>query len=335
MLRKGFFQLFFLILLFSGCIYAQSSESPLQVKASLNPIKLVMGDQAEMKITVENPKNAILFFPSAQNNEGLSKEIEILSFRIDTSFNEKKEIAAVTETLILTSFTEGQHEINGLSVRYQYPDDTTIYEAAIDPMFIHVTAIAVDTTKAIKDIKSIQKEPVTFREILPYLLAIPAIGLILLALVYAIKRYKANKPLIPLPVKPPLPAHQIALRDLETLRLKKLWQNERVKEYYTELTDILRSYMTARYGFSAAEMVSDEIIDELGKVGELNKELIPKMIKVFQTSDLVKFAKSMPLPDEHDACLQTAVSFVKQTIPQIQTEPESKQTETTITEVKE
>ena len=91
-------------------------------------------------------------------------------------------------------------------------------------------------------------------------LALPLLGL----LIYLIVRIRDNKPIIrKIKVEPKLPPHQAAMKEIERIKTEKVWQKGQSKEYYTELTDAIRTYIKDRFGFNALEMTSSEIIDQL------------------------------------------------------------------------
>ena len=94
-----------------------------------------------------------------------------------------------------------------------------------------------------------------------------------------------------------------------------MWQNGKVKEYYSEVSDALRSYIENQLKVNAMEMVTGDIIEGL-KEENLNTQLIGKADRVLTLSDLVKFAKEIPLPDEHAEILNKAREFVLETKPQ-------------------
>lgn len=86
---------------------------------------------------------------------------------------------------------------------------------------------------------------------------------------------------------------------------------EIIPMYYTELTDALRTYIKNRFGFNALEMTSSEIIDQLLELND--KEAISDLKLLFQTADLVKFAKHDPQMNENDANLINAIDFINET----------------------
>ena len=111
---------------------------------------------------------------------------------------------------------------------------------------------------------------------------------------------------------PPLPPHVAAIRALEALHNQKLWQNNRHKQYYSGLTDILRTYIAARWGIGAMEMTSDEIIAAMRPV-ELPDKARMDLTAILRDGDLVKFAKATPPAEENEADYLKAYYFVEET----------------------
>ena len=133
---------------------------------------------------------------------------------------------------------------------------------------------------------------------------------------YLYLRLRDNKPIIATIriVKRLLP-HQKAINEIEALRTEHRGMNddnqESQKEYYTKLTDALRRYIEERYGFSAMEMTSSEIIDRLTKAPDARS--LDELRQLFSTADLVKFAKYSTLINENDANLMNALEFINET----------------------
>ena len=101
------------------------------------------------------------------------------------------------------------------------------------------------------------------------------------------------------------------MKEIERIKGEKVWQKGQPKEYYTELTDTLRTYIKERFGFNALEMTSSEIIEKLLEMQD--KEAITDLRSLFETADLVKFAKHNPLMNENDANLINAIEFINET----------------------
>ena len=134
----------------------------------------------------------------------------------------------------------------------------------------------------------------------------------LLVAIYLVKRIRDNKPIIRrIKLKPHLAPHKAAMQKIEHIKEEKIWQKEDSKEYYTQLTDTLRTYIKERYGFNAMEMTSFEIIQHLTEFND--DQAISELRELFQTADLVKFAKYSTLINENDRNLVSAIEYINQT----------------------
>jgi hypothetical protein len=137
--------------------------------------------------------------------------------------------------------------------------------------------------------------------------------LILLALVYYLYiRMRDNKPIIThIRIVKKLLPHQKAMKEIEQIKADKMVSSENPKEYYTKLTDTLRKYIEERYGFSAMEMTSSEIIEKL--TATQDQKALDELRQLFTTADLVKFAKYSTMINENDKNLVSAIEFINQT----------------------
>lgn len=168
----------------------------------------------------------------------------------------------------------------------------------------------VDTASAdIKDIAALAKEPYTFWEIFRWVLLALALAVLAWAVAYIVSKRRRNEPVVLVPKAPPLPPHEVALNELEALRLRELWQKGQVKEYHTQLTDILRTYLRQRYGIESQEMTSDQTL-EAYQATNPTPETLALLRSILRTADMVKFAKSEPQPHEHDHSMSQAKEFI-------------------------
>ncbi|MFN3269432.1 MAG: hypothetical protein ACK42G_02480, partial [Candidatus Kapaibacteriota bacterium] len=132
-------------------------------------------------------------------------------------------------------------------------------------------------------------------------------------LVYFFLKRKKTKEEIAEELK--LPPHVVALKELKELDAQKLWQRGEIKEFHIRLTEIIRKYIERRFSIPALEMISSEIIQSLHQIDTIDPNLTSKLQRSFEISDLVKFAKFVPLPDEHTFCMKVAYEFVEGTTP--------------------
>jgi len=296
-----------LILIFSIKTNAQF----LQVNAEINRNNCLIGDQLTLKLTLSKPLNKEVLFP--QLNDTITSKIEIIKkSKIDTIAKENQQVK-LQQSLIITSFDTGLITIPPL--HFLIKNDSLYDTISTNPILFTVNAMPVDTTKqTIYDIKPPLNEPFTWDELLNYLLIGLAAVLLIAIAVYVYFRIKNKKPIIPKIQKPDDPPYVVALNQLNELKEKKLWQKQMYKQYYSELTDIIRIYLEKQFQIPAMESLSSEIIDYL-KQKSFEEELVRNMQSLLTTADFVKFAKATPLPDENDWHWKNAVAFVEKTKP--------------------
>lgn len=283
----------------------------IQTQASIERNECLIGDQILLKLTLFKPQEARISFPSF--GDTLSKSIEIIKVsEIDTLRKENNQIQ-LQQTLTITSFDTGQITIPPIS--FLLSRDSIVDSIFTNSLQLVVHPLAVDTSKKkIYDIKPPIDESFSWTEIMNYILWGLVIILILALGIYIYIRIKKNKPIIPVLEKPKDPPYIVALRDLDKLKEKKLWQKQLYKQYYSELTNIIRIYLELQFNIPALESVSSELIEYLSQK-QFDEELIKNMKSLFTTADFVKFAKAQPLPDENDWHLKNAYTFVEKTKP--------------------
>ena len=305
----------FLSLLISANIFAETHVA----KAELDASKVQIGEHIKLKISLQTDQKNRVIFPVLSDTMD-SKIVFVSVSELDTIAERRSPIRTYSRTFTFTIFEPGEYVFPEIPFFVKTPSDTAYSEVLTNVVTIIVGAPEVDLEAGIKDIKAIWKFPVTFGEILPYLLILLGLALLTFAGIYVYRKWKNKEPLFVFAPKPIIPAHVEALENLEKLRLKQLWQNNFVKEYYTELTDILRVYTEKGLHINAVEMTSDEFIGAVENSELENKvELLTILRNTLPTADLVKFAKAVPLANEHDRCFKDVKQFIESTIPK---EPE-------------
>lgn len=142
------------------------------------------------------------------------------------------------------------------------------------------------------------------------LLAIALLSLIIFVYLKWLRHGKI--PLIP--TKKPVPPYVLAIEKLNALQQKKLWQHGAEKEYYTQLTDILRGYLYGRFGINAMEMTTPQILAKISDTDEA-KEFASFVHSVLKEADFVKFAKAKPAAPENELAFRNVREFVELTKP--------------------
>ena len=302
----------FFLLLLSGLSLLPVVESPAQpaVRAFTDSRKIVIGDQVRLWLEVKpaSRKDRILWAAMPDSLTGL--EI-VEKGKIDTV--NTKDTFLLRQRLLVTGFDSGSYYIPALTFRVESGSQTQ--ELQTDSILIQVQTIAVDTTKAFKPIKEIVEVKWSLWDYWKVILA--ALLLIIFGIFIWIYFYKNRKTKVPVNKKmPPEKAHEKALRLLQELKDKQLWEQGKSKEYFSELSDIIRIYLEERFGITAMEQTTDELLSLLKKQTDAKTELRklrPELKLILRTADLAKFAKASPLPHEHSACMAAAVEVVQRT----------------------
>ncbi len=309
------YRLFLMILLTGGLNLWRFSAvaQEIRVNSRLDTSMMMIGDQTTLTLEAVVPPHCRIVWPEIADT--LIRHVEVVrKSRIDTLEQDQPSgNRLLIQKIIITSFDSGYFAIPPFVFLYQTPDAMDYKASQTEALLLEVDNPDVDLSADIRDIKGPLRAPVTFAEIWPWLLAALLLAAAVILVIYFIRKRKQDRPLMQFRRKPQQPAHILALDALEHLRSKKLWQAGKIKQYHTELTDIVREYITAKFGIHAIEMVTDEI---LGAVQE--KPIEPatrsKLKEMLQLADLVKFAKENPLPDEQERSMNQAIDFVKETI---------------------
>ncbi len=289
-------------------VWQTTSYAQLRVDLKADTNRIMIGDPIHLTCRIEAEKGVRFQYP--QWGDTLSSHFEIWhTAKIDTLVRGNTSI--YTQGLTVSSYDSGEFYIPPVHLDYFLPGDTSRHFVESDPIPVMVVQPQVDMSKGFMDIKEPLDAKFTIYEILPYLLGgILLLALMALLVIYILRRRK-KKAATPKPEKPPLPPREMALQSLEELRLKKLWQQGKEKAYYTELVDILRTYLHDEFAIDSFEMTSDEILESIAPLG-INREAVNKLKMSLGVADLVKFAKLKPAPMENDLALLNVVDFVKE-----------------------
>lgn len=319
------FALLGILLLGTGGLYAQSGgadrgRGPVVHTRFLSDT-ILLGDHFFLELDIDKDVAQEIQLPQFEKNQ-LTPQIEVLGIDgIDTLSREGRRIN-LRITYRLTSFDEGTHAVGGFPVVWTtgvpqnqgqanaapVAGDTVL---APEQMRLTVTTFDIDTTKQqIFDIKRPMNTPLIFAEVKGMVFWGVGIAILLAGIIYLIIWYVRRRRGLTGPRRV-IPPHVLAIRALEKLHSRKLWQNGRHKEYYSTMADIVRVYMERRYDIPAMEMTTDQI---LAAVREVNDEhLREKLRELFGLADLVKFAKMAPGPEDNEQAYFDAYFYVEET----------------------
>ncbi len=293
-----------LFLLFVSSVQAQQ----ITVDSKIDSTVIWIGDQTNLSFEVSQMPDKRVQFPIFSDNIPGGLEI-VEPLKIDTTSSADGYLI-VKHQYLVTAFQD--------SLLYIPPfpfiiDEDTIWSKSVSLKVVRPFELDMEAN-AITDIKPVYKPKFNWAGFFKIVLLVILIIGLAIGLYVLIRKYIQNKPVFePIHVEPRLPAHVIALEGLNKIKDEKPWQQGRLKEYYTELTDIVRVYMARVFEMNAMEMTTDEILDALHYMRKENKQLYGKLQNMMRTADLVKFAKWKPMNDESEQSLKDAFLFVEQT----------------------
>lgn len=276
---------------------------------SIDRDSISVGQPFNYKLDVRIPKDYSLGWTDLKDTLSNSIEIIEVSEISKTPINNSNDLM-VSQILTLTSFDTGYIEIPKIGVKYSKElNDTTILTCYTNYLDIYVGTSAIDTTLAYKPIKMPIKQNITFIETAPFIGGALLLAIIILLIIRIVRRSKSKeKP--EEEIKPQIPAIITAREKLSQLKEAKLWQSSKSKEYYTDLTDIVREYLKGQFNIDAAEMTSEEILKEVKNL-KLETLLFNKLQNTLITADFVKFAKANPDANQNETAFYDINSFVE------------------------
>lgn len=303
-LKKYLFPVVFGSLLLTG---TSSMAQSLTLNAAVDSVTLPIGQQTLLHLNLSGPSNVTYTFP-AFTGDTLVTGIEVLKrLPVDTLEHDQTFIKLKADYLI-TSFDSGLYYIPPVKVL-----------AGSDSVFSNELAIKiltydVDTANyQLFDIKGVQKPPFVLADYLWVLLVLLAALALGLGGWWYYKRYRQRRShQQEAEVLASLPPHVAAIMALDKLKVERPWIAGRNKEFYTRLSDILRQYIERRFQVNAPEMTTSDILALFHRDKE-TQSVYQNLKQILQLSDLVKFAKLIPLENEHDLSMMNAYLFVNQT----------------------
>ncbi|MGY5352188.1 LPXTG cell wall anchor domain-containing protein [Wenyingzhuangia sp. IMCC45533] len=280
------------------------TEPSISIQADTTHIKI--GEQ--LTFTIKVPKGEQVTFTQLElDSLEVAKELPA-----DTLEN------SILKKYLITGFDKGSFYIKSQRVFL----DTKEYFT--DSLLVNVATVKVDTTSLAKfyRTKDLEAESYTFGEIWyrskNYIYVFLGIIAFVIAL-YFLFRKKKEKVKI---VIPKIPPYLAATKELKDLEAKELWQNGLVKEYYSELTDIVRKYIGDELLILALETTSDELMalliaeNKQQKLG-LDKEILSRLNGLLSQADYVKFAKQKPIESDikgHESDAKAVIETIHQIV---------------------
>jgi hypothetical protein len=304
---KKLYHIILFILYGSSSVYSQD----IIVTAAFDSSKIFIGDQINFTVTVEQPKDINIRLPFFKDT--LIDKIEILKGPVVDTVKDENNRLKIIEKYLVTSFDSGLYQVPPVYAEIGNKKNLKRYFSDYSQLEVARVRIAPpDTTARIFDIVAPYKAPLTFAEVMPWLVLGAVIAATMFFVVRSIRKMRKDTT-VAAEVINIEPAHVIAIRELDRLKGEQLWQKGEIKKYYTRITEILRQYLGNRYGITALELTTAETLAALTEQGFKKDETYKILADVLRGGDLVKFAKYKPVPEENEMHLDNAYRFVEAT----------------------
>jgi len=301
-----------ILIIFLFVQFSALFSQDISISAKLDTNAMLIGDHVGLTLKFSGPAGIQVLWPFIPDT--ILGNISVIGRgKLDTTFSQDRKSVTFSQEFNITCYDSGFYTIPQIPFQYKLMPDTARLEGTSGLLLLSVHTLKVDTTQAIKPLIGPLKVPLTFREMLPWILiGLGAILLVLFIAWYFIKR-KKQQPILQFKPKIVLLPHETALQELEKLRIKKLWQSGKIKEYHSELTEILRKYIEDRFQVPALEQTSAEIIHNLFDNPLCPRKTLDSLGELLVQADMVKFAKAQPVASENEQSLAEAITFINET----------------------
>lgn len=279
------------------------------VDVKVDSLQFLIGEQTRLTLGVTLGVKQKLQLPAIKNGDQLVPNVEVVNVqRPDTNILDEGNRMEIVQQYTITAWDSSLFYLPPFEVKV----DGKKYKSK--SLAIKVYTVDIDTlhTDQFFPPNDIMDVPFAWSDWKYIVFGSFVVVILLVVCVILYYHVVIGKPIVRIiRRKKVLPPHKVAINEIERIKADRKWAEEDSKEYYTLLTDTLRTYIKNRYGFNAMEMTSSEIINRL--IADNNEEALSELREIFTTADLVKFAKYNTLINENDANLVAALEYINQT----------------------
>jgi len=293
-----------LMLSLPGC----HAQEKISLQSKVDKSTITIGDLITYTVIVTRDTNMKIQLPSLGANLG---GFEIRDYKVHEP--QTKDGRTIDQfDYIISTFDTGEFEIPPVEIKYSIPPAKDQKILKTESIKIIVASMKPSESGDIREIKPPWEILYNWRPVI--IIGSIALGVLIIVgvIIYLIRRKRRLGAILPQWVPPPRPAHEIAYERLKQLAESSLLANGEIKEYYSEISEILRQYVEGRWGVFALELTSFELLDKLRTV-EIPRECMPVCEQFLALCDFVKFAKYIPGDAEHNAVINWALQFVDMT----------------------
>ncbi len=316
-MKRNRWQILTVMLIACNLIPAFAQPDYVAIESRVDRSKITIGDRIRYSVIVTHGDSIQVEMPEYGLNLGA---FEILDFE-DPEPQRVDDKIIQTRDFIISTFDVGEYEIPPVGVRFAALGDSNWQELKTEAITIEVESLKPSEEGDIRDIKPPYEIERNWANIIRISVAAVVLVLIGVLIYYFIRQRRAGKSLIPRREKPPRPPHELALEALDALLQSDLLEKQAVKQFYIELSDIIRTYIEGRYFILAMEMTTSQLLGHM-KSAQIENDVIDMVQTFLEQCDFVKFAKYRPEKEEIESNVKLAYDIVHQTkiLPQFQLE---------------
>ncbi len=293
----------YFILLFiwiSCCLLTARAQSLPEARAHLDSNALEIGNPMGLRINISATNGWTPVGIDFSSWDSIVPKDNILK-----QSDWKQNPGSWTKDVFFTVFDSGEYRLEPLRIALKLGNQ----EAAVMTNALTLTVSKLpQTTQDPLPIKSIVEEPKNWTDFIPHMIIVGIILACAVFLYFWLNKSKKTPPPVTQVIE--IPPGELALRKLEALRRKKLWESGDLKAYYSELTFITREYLEKRFAIPALESTTEEICEAVVQ-RDFPRDLVPELRQTLNYADFAKFAKGEPPADFHEKALELAEAVVR------------------------
>ncbi|MEW5978195.1 MAG: BatD family protein [Acidobacteriota bacterium] len=278
-----------------------NSQAKLRVSADRGSV--TVGDHFRLKIEVEHSKNTSVSLPSLEGRLGKFKAYDVKSLPQKDSGSDQ---IIDSWEIDLAAFQTGKLEIPSLPLEVVNAQGQG-ENLATEPVVMEVQSVLKEGDQTLRDLKPQARIPVAYQRLLLMAMVAAALG----ALIYLLLRRLRRKPKVAGTEVPrdTRSFEEIARQSIHALVARRLVESGQLKEFFLELSEIMKRYLGCKQGILWLERTSEEFCFDL-KRSEVPFEEFWSIREFLAGCDLVKFAKYRPARDEIDRLIQQAFHII-------------------------
>jgi len=282
----------------------QKEDSSIVAFAQVNRNEILLGDKLIYSLIVKSRDDIEIDFPQLRGDDLAGFTVKDFGLRKSNFLGRR----VFRQWYLLVTYTSGEHTISAGVIKYRLKKNSEWKIIEVAPVKVRVKSLLAGK-RHYDDIRDI-KGP---KGLVHYGWLSTIIGVILVFLSVVSLVWFSRKTQKIVSSQDSLPAHIIAYEALERLRKKDLIKNGKIKEYYAELSDIVRHYLEDRFNIRAPRMTTEEFLFKMRDENVLSSQQKGLLKDFLLSCDLVKFARHTPGEKEADLAFSCAKTLVDQT----------------------